>query len=177
MLAKLRISGCVNDSIVDGPGLRFTLFTQGCPHHCPGCHNPQTHDFKGGYNTSIKKIFAQIKANPLLSGVTFSGGEPFMQAKALVPLAKMIKEKGLELACYTGFVFEQLASDQVKGARELLNYIDVLIDGKFVLSQRSLDLAFKGSKNQRTINVSQSLKEGKVVLEKSERWTKNPKKN
>ena len=176
-MAKLRISGCVNDSIVDGPGLRFTLFTQGCPHNCPGCHNPQTHDFKGGYNASIKKIFAQIKANPLLSGVTFSGGEPFMQAKALVPLAKMIKEAGLELACYTGFVFEQLASDQVKGARELLNYIDVLIDGKFVLSQRSLDLAFKGSKNQRTINVPQSLKEGKVVLEKSERWTKNPKKN
>ena len=176
-MAKLRISGCVNDSIVDGPGLRFTLFTQGCPHNCPGCHNPQTHDFKGGYNASIKKIFAQIKANPLLSGVTFSGGEPFVQAKALVPLAKMIKEKGLELACYTGFVFEQLASDQVKGARELLNYIDVLIDGKFVLSQRSLDLAFKGSKNQRTINVPQSLKEGKVVLEKSERWTKNPKKN
>ncbi len=176
-MAKLRISGCVNDSIVDGPGLRFTLFTQGCPHNCPGCHNPQTHDFKGGYNASIKKIFAQIKANPLLSGVTFSGGEPFVQAKTLVPLAKMIKEAGLELACYTGFVFEQLASDQVKGARELLNYIDVLIDGKFVLSQRSLDLAFKGSKNQRTINVSQSLKEGKVVLEKSERWTKNPKKN
>lgn len=176
-MAKLRISGCVNDSIVDGPGLRFTLFTQGCPHNCPGCHNPQTHDFKGGYNASIKKIFAQIKANPLLSGVTFSGGEPFVQAKTLVPLAKMIKEAGLELACYTGFVFEQLASDQVKGARELLNYIDVLIDGKFVLSQRSLDLAFKGSKNQRTINVPQSLKEGKVVLEKSERWTKNPKKN
>ena len=176
-MAKLRISGCVNDSIVDGPGLRFTLFTQGCPHNCPGCHNPQTHDFKGGYNASIKKIFAQIKANPLLSGVTFSGGEPFMQAKTLVPLAKMIKEAGLELACYTGFVFEQLASDQVKGARELLNYIDVLIDGKFVLSQRSLDLAFKGSKNQRTINVPQSLKEGKVVLEKSERWTKNTKKN
>ena len=176
-MAKLRISGCVNDSIVDGPGLRFTLFTQGCPHNCPGCHNPQTHDFKGGYNASIKKIFAQIKANPLLSGVTFSGGEPFVQAKTLVPLAKMIKEAGLELACYTGFVFEQLASDQVKGARELLNYIDVLIDGKFVLSQRSLDLAFKGSKNQRTINVPQSLKEGKVVLEKSERWTKNPKEN
>lgn len=176
-MAKLRISGCVNDSIVDGPGLRFTLFTQGCPHNCPGCHNPQTHDFKGGYNASIKKIFAQIKANPLLSGVTFSGGEPFVQAKTLVPLAKMIKEAGLELACYTGFVFEQLVSDQVKGARELLNYIDVLIDGKFVLSQRSLDLAFKGSKNQRTINVPQSLKEGKVVLEKSERWTKNPKKN
>lgn len=176
-MAKLRISGCVNDSIVDGPGLRFTLFTQGCPHNCPGCHNPQTHDFKGGYNASIKKIFAQIKANPLLSGVTFSGGEPFVQAKTLVPLAKMIKDAGLELACYTGFVFEQLASDQVKGARELLNYIDVLIDGKFVLSQRSLDLAFKGSKNQRTINVPLSLKEGKVVLEKSERWTKNPKKN
>ena len=177
MLAKLRISGCVNDSIVDGPGLRFTLFTQGCPHNCPGCHNPQTHDFKGGYNASIKKIFAQIKANPLLSGVTFSGGEPFMQAKALVPLAKMIKEKGLELACYTGFTFEQLVDGNIKGAKELLSQIDVLIDGKFELDKRSLDLAFKGSKNQRTINVPLSLKEGKVMLEKSERWTKNPKEN
>ena len=171
-MAKLRINGCINDSIVDGPGLRFTVFTQGCPHHCPGCHNPQTHDFKGGHNISIKKIIKQIKENPLLTGVTLSGGEPFVQAKALLPLAKEIKQMGLELACYTGFLFEQLFSGQVRFARELLNYIDILVDGKFVLSQKSLDLAFKGSKNQRTINVPQSLQKGIVVLEKSSRWNK-----
>lgn len=171
-MTRLRISGCVNDSIVDGPGLRYTIFTQGCPHHCPGCHNPQTHDFKGGKLVNIKNISKEIKANPLLSGVTFSGGEPFLQAKKLIPLAKEIKAMGLEIACYTGFLFEELFSSKVEGGQELLKYIDVLIDGKFVLNQRSLELMFKGSKNQRTICVPKSLESGKVVLEKSDRWTK-----
>ncbi len=170
-MAKLRISGIYNDSIVDGPGLRLTVFTQGCPHHCEGCHNPQTHDFKGGKMISVKKIFTMIKNNPLLSGVTFSGGEPFMQAKALTLLAKKIKsELGLEIAVYSGFTFEVLYSDTPKGARELLNFVNVLIDGKFILAQRSLDLKFKGSKNQRTINVPASLEKGKVILERSPRW-------
>lgn len=171
-MTRLRISGCVNDSIVDGPGLRYTIFTQGCPHHCPGCHNTHTHDFKGGKLVNIKTILKEIKANPLLSGVTLSGGEPFMQAKKLIPLAKEIKAMGLEIACYTGFLFEELSSGKVEGGRELLKYIDVLIDGKFVLSQRSLELMFKGSKNQRTICIPKSLESGKAILEKSDRWTK-----
>lgn len=169
-MKKLRISGIVNDSIVDGPGLRLCVFTQGCPHHCPGCHNPQTHDYKGGRKISIRKIEKDILANPLLTGITFSGGEPFIQAKQLLPLAKFIKEKGLELASYTGFLFEELYNNKVPFARELLNYIDVLIDGKFVLAQRSLNLKFKGSKNQRTIDVQASLKEGKAVLSTNEKW-------
>lgn len=169
-MSRLKISGIVNDSIVDGPGLRFSLFTQGCPHNCPGCHNPQTHSFKGGKNYSLKKFKKQIQANPLLSGVTFSGGDPFSQAKALIPYAKFVKEQGLELACYTGYLFEQLNGEAIPFAKELLSYIDILIDGKFVLSQKSLNLRYKGSKNQRTIDVQQSLKENKVVLSTNEKW-------
>ncbi len=170
-MARIRISGIVNDSIVDGPGLRYTIFTQGCPHHCEGCHNPQTHTYKGGKKISLKKIKKDILSNPLLQGVTFSGGDPFVQAEKLIPVAKFIKEQGLELACYTGYVFEMLISGNIPYARELLSYIDVLIDGRFVLSQKSLDLKFKGSKNQRTIDVQASLKEGKVILMTDQRWT------
>lgn len=170
-MARIRISGIVNDSIVDGPGLRFTIFTQGCPHHCEGCHNPQTHALKGGKKISIKKIEKQIEENPLLSGVTFSGGEPFIQAKQLLPIAKFVKEKGLELACYTGFLFEVLISGKIPYAKELLSYIDILIDGKFVLSQKSLDLKFKGSRNQRTIDVPLSLKGKKVIISQNPKWT------
>ena len=170
-MKKLRISGIVNDSIVDGPGLRYTIFTQGCPHNCPGCHNPQTHSYKGGRKISIRKIEKEIKANPLLYGVTFSGGEPFIQAKELLPIAKFVKEQGLELASYTGFVFVELNSGNIPFAKELLQYIDVLIDGKFVLSQKSLDLKFKGSKNQRTLDIQKSLKENKAVFSTNEKWT------
>jgi len=169
-MAKLKISGTINDSIVDGPGLRFTIFTQGCPHNCPGCHNPQTHPFKGGKTLSLKKFKKAILENPLLSGVTFSGGDPICQAKALLPFAKFVKERGLELACYTGYLFEQLNNDNIPYAKELLSYIDILIDGKFVLSQKSLNIRYKGSRNQRTIDVQSSLKENKAVITKNEKW-------
>ena len=170
-MAKIRISGVVDDSIVDGPGLRYVIFTQGCPHHCPGCHNPATQDPKGGQTASVKEIFKQISSNPLISGVTFSGGDPFVQAKALIPLAKLIKSKNIELAAYTGFLYEQLASGSVPYARELLSYVDILIDGKFVLSQKSMSLKYKGSRNQRTIDVPTSLKQGQAVLSTDKRWT------
>ena len=155
-MKRLRISGIVNDSIVDGPGLRFTIFTQGCPHHCPGCHNPQTHPLKGGKKISIKKLYKKIKENGLLCGVTFSGGEPFLQAKTLLPLAKKLREDGIEIAAYTGFLFEELLNGKVP-------------EGKL----KSLDLAFKGSSNQRTIDVQKSLEKGKAVLSKNPRWNKN----
>lgn len=171
-MKKLRISGTVNDSIVDGPGLRFTIFTQGCPHNCPGCHNPQTHSMKGGKKISINKLYKQIKKNGLLSGITFSGGEPFVQAKMLIPLAKKLKEDNFEIASYTGYLFEDLVNDKVPFAKELLKYLDVLIDGKFVLSLKSMDLAFKGSSNQRTIDVQKSLKENKTILSSDNRWLK-----
>lgn len=169
-MARLRISGIVHDSIVDGPGLRYSIFTQGCPHHCEGCHNPQTHPLKGGKKISLRKIKKDILSNPLLQGVTLSGGDPFVQAKQLLPVAQFIKEHGLELACYTGYLYEILESGQIPYAKELLTYIDILIDGKFVLSQKSMNLKFKGSANQRTIDVQSSLKEGKVILSTDPRW-------
>lgn len=171
-MKKLRISGLVNDSIVDGPGLRFTIFTQGCLHNCPGCHNPQTHSLKGGKKISIEKLYKNIKENNLLSGITFSGGEPFLQAKILLPLAKKLKADKFELAAYTGFLFEDILNGKVAGGKEFLSQLDILIDGKFVQNLKSLDLAYKGSSNQRTIDVKKSLENGKVVLSKDPRWNK-----
>ena len=170
MFDRIRISGIVEDSIVDGPGLRLSVFTQGCPHHCPGCHNEHTHSFKGGKMVSPGKIIKQIALNPLLYGITLSGGEPFVQAKKLIPIARFVKAQGLEVACYTGYLFEELISGKVPYARELLEYVDILIDGKFVLAQKSLNLKFKGSKNQRTIDVQSSLKQNRAILSKDERW-------
>lgn len=163
---KLRIAGTVNDSIVDGPGIRFTVFTQGCPHHCEGCHNPQTHDFNGGSEADTDEIISKFLSNPLLDGITLSGGEPMCQAKALVPIAKAAKEHGLNVITYTGYTYEQLieGASETNGWRELLEYVDFLIDGRFELSQRSLELHFKGSKNQRVIDVKSSIEEGHAVL-------------
>lgn len=158
----LRISGTVNDSIVDGKGIRFVIFTQGCPHHCPGCHNPQTHDFSGGHDCDINKIFEKIEANPLLDGVTFSGGEPFCQAKELLPLAKKIKNTPLNIWAYSGYTFDELLL--IPEAAELLNYIDVLVDGKFIQEQKTLDVPFRGSYNQRVIDVPKSLTSNQIVI-------------
>jgi anaerobic ribonucleoside-triphosphate reductase activating protein len=164
----INVAGLIGDSIVDGPGLRFTVFVQGCPHHCPGCHNPESWAFEGGTPMTPEDIFTRMKKNPLLTGVTFSGGEPFCQAAALTPLAKMVRENGWELAIYSGYTFEQLLSDPVKTA--LLRYADTLIDSLFVLAQRDLTLKYKGSRNQRVIDVQSSLKAGTAVLNTTERW-------
>ena len=112
MSKPIRLAGVIRESIVDGPGIRFVVFVQGCPHHCEGCHNPESHDFSGGYDCEPEKILAEIKKNPLLDGVTFSGGEPLCQAAALLPLAKEIKKLGLNLFIYTGSIFEDLLKNQ-----------------------------------------------------------------
>ncbi len=162
-MSDLRIAGTVGGSITDGPRFRFTIFTQGCPHHCEGCHNPHTHDYNGGEMVDTDTLWEKIRANILLSGVTLSGGEPFEQAGALLDLAKKVKDAGLELAAYSGYTFEQLIAaggDKL----ELLKLCDVLVDGRFVLAEKSLMLRFRGSKNQRLIDVQKSL-EGGVVRE------------
>lgn len=161
----LRVSGIANDSIVDGPGIRLTLFVQGCPHNCKGCHNPQTHDFNGGSDMTLGEIFDKITANPLLDGVTFSGGEPFCQAQKLAVLGKEIRDTGLNIVTYTGYTFEYLLnnSDEKNGFRQLLEVTDYLVDGPFILSERNLMLRFKGSENQRILDVKRSLAEGKAV--------------
>lgn len=152
---RLRIAGLVEESIVDGEGIRFVVFTQGCPHHCPGCHNPATHSFEDGIFADIEEIYEHIKENPLLQGVTFSGGEPFMQASVLYELGKKIKALGLDLTVYTGFVYEELLQKELPGTKELLSITDVLIDGPYLEAERDLTLRFRGSKNQRILNLKE----------------------
>ncbi len=166
---EIRIAGTVNDSIVDGPGLRFTVFTQGCPHACPGCHNPETHDFAGGHITTTEELIARFSKNPLLSGVTLSGGEPFAQAEACAALAKAAHERGLTVWTYTGYTLEKLLSCGDEAARALLAETDVLVDGPFLQDQRSLELTFCGSRNQRLVDVQKSLG-GTVVLWEKPVW-------
>lgn len=164
----LRIAGVIRDSIVDGPGIRYVIFTQGCPHHCPGCHNPQTHDFSGGEEADVEDILRQISSNPLLTGVTFSGGEPFAQADALVPLAEEIKAKGKHLMIYTGYVLEDLQKMESDSVHRLLELADILVDGPFLLAERNLTLPYRGSENQRVIDLKKTRESGKIVLYRSE---------
>lgn len=152
---NMRIAGIVNDSIVDGPGLRLAIFAQGCPHHCPGCHNPESHDFAGGSDMDTEKIIARMDANPLLDGITLTGGEPFEQPEACRILADAAHARGLNVWAYSGYTFEQLCA--VPEKRRLLEACDVLVDGPFLLEERSLDLRFRGSKNQRVLKVAELL--------------------
>ena len=145
----------IRESIVDGPGFRFAIFCQGCPHHCPGCHNPNTWDFEGGNDTSFEKILNAIDQNPLLAGVTFSGGEPFCQAEAFSALADEIHKRNLDIVTFTGYTLEELRemakTDMAVG--ELLDKTDLLIDGPFIKEEKDLTLQFRGSKNQRIIDM------------------------
>ena len=165
----LKLSGIVEDSIVDGPGIRVTIFCQGCPHHCPGCHNPETWDFSGGTAMEEERLVQIVRSNPLCRGVTFSGGEPFAQAAGFARLARLLKAQGYEVASYSGYTFEQLLLGTPE-QRALLDTIDVLIDGPFVQTQKSLELAFRGSRNQRILDVPKSLLAGKAVGITSGRW-------
>ena len=165
----LSISGIVEDSIVDGPGIRVTIFCQGCPHHCPGCHNPETWDFSGGTAMEEEQLVQIVRSNPLCLGVTFSGGEPFAQASAFARLGRLLKAQGYEVASYSGYTFEELLLGTPE-QRELLETIDVLIDGPFLQAQKSLELAFRGSRNQRILDVPGSLEAGKAVEITTGRW-------
>lgn len=153
----LRLSGLVPESIVDGPGLRYVVFTQGCPHRCPGCQNPQTHPFEGGFEADLDQIVREVAEDPLLQGVTFSGGEPFAQAEALCPLAERLRALGKDIMVYSGYTLEQLlelARSQPAVGR-LLRLSDILVDGPYLEAQRDLDLPFRGSANQRIIHLKE----------------------
>ncbi|EPR12844.1 ribonucleoside-triphosphate reductase activating protein [Ruminiclostridium papyrosolvens C7] len=166
MRKQIRISGIINESIVDGPGIRMVIFAQGCRHNCKGCHNSHTHSFDGGELIEIEGIVEKIRKNPLLDGVTFSGGEPFEQADTFADLAKEIKELGLNVMVYSGYTFEQLIenSKERKGWMELLNNTKILVDGPFIQEQRDLLLKFRGSANQRIIDIEKSLASGNIEL-------------
>ncbi len=153
MAPELRVNDIVEESVVDGPGLRYVVFTQGCPHRCPGCHNPQTHDPAGGRLLDAATLSEQVCANPLLAGITFSGGEPFLQPAALCVAAEAVKACGKTVMTYSGYTLEQLqhlaAADPA--AARLLRLTDILVDGPYVEALRDLDLPFRGSSNQRLL--------------------------
>lgn len=163
---EIRIAGTVSESIVDGPGLRYVVFTQGCPHNCEGCQNPETHDFSGGKIVDTDFLYKECTEDPLQEGITFSGGEPFCQAEALYELGKRLKCDGYHLMCYTGWTFEELQkkSEKEEFVKKLLGITDILVDGRFMIEKRSLALKFRGSENQRLIDVQKSLLEGHAVL-------------
>lgn len=168
MEEKIKIAGIIKESIVDGPGIRLVVFTQGCVHNCTGCHNPETHSFSGGYYIEIDEIVDMVKGNPLLDGITLSGGEPFLQGKACAILANKIKNMGLNVITYTGYTFEEIIKEMEinQSWRELLLATDILIDGKFDINEKSLLLKFRGSKNQRIIDVKETLKDNEIKLAK-----------
>ncbi len=164
---KLNIAGIQNDSIVDGPGIRYAIFVQGCPHHCEGCHNPETWEFGTGRDVTLDEIMEKIKEDPLLDGVTYSGGEPFTQCHALCELTDRIRREcpKLTVMSYTGYTIEQLIKQSTpeNGFMELLGRLDYLVDGPFVLSLKSYELKFKGSSNQRFLDVTKTLAEGRPI--------------
>ena len=161
---RLRLCGTEPESIVDGPGFRFVVFVQGCPHHCPGCHNPQSHAFDGGYEVSVDELFQAIQENPHLAGVTFSGGEPFCQAAALAELGRRVKAAGRTVMTYSGSTLEQLQENKDPAVQALLEVSDILVDGPYVEALRDLTLLFRGSENQRVIDLNKTRQEGRVVL-------------
>lgn len=164
----IRVCGIERESIVDGPGFRYVLFVQGCPHRCPGCHNPESHDFEGGTDMTAEEVFADIMKNPHLRGVTFSGGEPFEQVPALLKLAGMIKEAGLSLMSYSGYTLEELRGRQDAETDELLGMLDILVDGRYVESLRNLTLIYRGSENQRVIDMNKTREAGEIRLYQSD---------
>ena len=152
----IRIAGTIKESIVDGLGVRYVVFVQGCYRNCPGCHNPQTHDPEGGTLTTTDVIWNEIAKDTLLSGVTFSGGEPFLWGHELAVIGRAAREKGLDVYTYTGYTYEELLekAETEPSVKELLTVTNYLVDGAFVLEQRNLSLRFRGSDNQRILDIT-----------------------
>ena len=162
----MKLAGINSESVVDGDGIRMTIFGQGCPHHCKGCHNPSTWDFSGGTETSPETILQMVKENPLLDGVTFSGGEPFVHAKDFAWIAKQVHQLGLSVWSFSGYTLEELQTlaKTNEDVASLLAEVDVLVDGRFILEERDLSLRFRGSTNQRVIDMVKTRKQGEIVL-------------
>ena len=167
---KIRLSGICYNSLVNGEGMRRVFFTQGCKHNCKSCFNPQTHSFTGGQLYNIESLIEDTFNDIMIKGITFSGGDPFEQPEACYEMAKAFREKGLNLWSYTGYTFEALLNSNKPGTVEFLSQLDVLVDGKFKEDLKSDKLKFRGSSNQRIIDVQESLKENKVILYKPDKY-------
>ena len=165
-LKKMRIAGIVKESVVDGPGLRAVVVFQGCPHQCPGCHNPETWDPNGGYEATAEEIWAALgyDENPLLSGITLTGGEPLLQPAAALALARMARARGGNVLLYTGYTWEEILSLPSGTVKELLTHLELVVDGPFRQDEKEEGLVFRGSRNQRIIKVQPSLARGEIVL-------------
>ena len=163
---KIRLAGIAYESLVNGPGMRRVFFSQGCRHNCKGCFNPDTHDFQGGEERDMDELIKDVLDNPILKGVTFSGGDPLERAEEFSYMAKRFKENGLSVWSFTGYTFEYILDhlDDRKGWREFINNIDVLIDGKFDENKMENGIKFRGSSNQRIIDVPKSLEQKEIVL-------------
>lgn len=162
---NIRLAGISYESLVNGPGFRRVYFTQGCNHNCKGCQNPTTHSMDGGEEKNMDELIEDLKGNSILRGVTFSGGDPFEQSDKCAYMAKKIKELNLDVWCYTGYTFEEILSKMkdYKPWNDFLSNIDVLIDGPFEQDKMKQGLKYRGSYNQRIIDVQNSLKEGRVI--------------
>jgi len=162
---KIRLAGeLTTDSIVDGEGIRTVVWTQGCIHNCPGCHNPSTHSFDKGILRDVEEVCQEIMLNDFQDGITLSGGDPIAQIEACLYFAKFCQEHGLNVWCYTGYLMEDLLvrSKKEPKLKELLENIDVLVDGPFILEKLSYNVPFRGSSNQRLIDTKKSVAEDKV---------------
>lgn len=153
------------DSVVDGEGIRAVVWTQGCSHQCPGCHNPETHSFTSGHVVDTSEVKKQIDTLTFHNGITLSGGDPLLQVEACLDIAKYAKDLGLDVWCYTGFTFEELmiAMKTKPIIQEFLSCIDVLVDGRFKIEEKTYDAVFRGSRNQRIIDTKKSLLKKKAV--------------
>ena len=168
----IRLHGLERESIVDGIGYRTAIFTQGCPHRCEGCHNPQTHNPAGGAVWALEDVETAFTGNPLLDGITLSGGEPFIQPAACAQLARRAHARGLTVWTYSGYTLEQLCelAKADADADALLQETDVLVDGPFLIAQRSLNLRFCGSRNQRVIDMQKTRSLGHITLWEAGEW-------
>lgn len=161
---KLRVAGIVRESVVDGPGFRYVIFAQGCNHRCKGCHNPDTHAVDGGYVVDTENIVEDIEKNRYIDGVTFSGGEPFLQAEAFIDIAEKLGKVNTNIICYTGYTYEELMESKEVSRIKLLGLIDTLIDGPYVEESKDLGLPYRGSGNQRIIDMKSSLSEHTAMV-------------
>jgi len=161
----VRVAGIITDSVVDGPGVRFVVFGQGCPHHCPACHNPETWDPQGGKEMTLKEILKMLKKRlKYIKGITLSGGDPFLQAEEMAALGREARKMGLDVVTYTGYRYEDLLSGGLPGSQELLEVTDILVDGPFILELKDISLPFRGSANQRLIDLAATRKQGSITL-------------
>lgn len=163
---RIRLAGMIHESLSNGEGLRRVLFSQGCRHNCKGCFNQHTHPFEGGELLKADDLVKDIVSNPMLRGVTFSGGDPFEQADKFAYIAEAVKKNGKDVWTYTGYTFEYIVEhqDERNGWKQLLNYTDVLVDGRFEQEKYSPSLKYRGSNNQRIIDVKESLKRSEAVV-------------